>query len=238
MLLSRIDAEHLDLAAHIYESGRAMGIILVGQWHHHDQLNQMAVRGIPFVVWGAQLEQQLYVTVGSDNIQGGRLATEHLLDKGAKHIAFLGDPELPEVGMRYAGYLQAHEARGITPRAQLTRPVPFVTEAIQRDLETLLSEGHPLDAIFASSDMTAIAAISTLRRVGKQVPNDIPVVGYDDISLAANFHPALTTIRQPIEAAGKALVNALLAQIADDKPTSVLLPTALVQRESSNRTWV
>jgi DNA-binding LacI/PurR family transcriptional regulator len=101
-----------------------------------------------------------------------------------------------------------------------------------------LSEGHPLDAIFASSDMTAIAAISTLRRVGKQVPNDIPVVGYDDISLAANFHPALTTIRQPIEAAGKALVNALLAQIADDKPTSVLLPTALVQRESSNRTWV
>jgi DNA-binding LacI/PurR family transcriptional regulator len=187
---------------------------------------------VPFVVWGAQLSQQLYATVGSDNVQGGRLATEHLLDTGARHIAFLGDPELPEVGQRHAGYVLAHAARGLVPAPRLTRPVPFVSEAIQRDLEVFLSEGQPLDGIFASSDMSAMAAISTLRRLKKQVPGDVAVVGYDDIVLAAHFHPALTTVRQPIEAAGKALVNALLAQISGKKPASVLLPTDLVRRES------
>ena len=238
MLLTRIDAEHLDLAAQTFENGRAMGIILIGQWHHHDQLNEMAVRGVPFVVWGAQLAQQLYATVGSDNVQGGRLATEHLLDMGARHIAFLGDPELPEVGQRHAGYVLAHATRGLVPASRLTRPVPFVGEAIQRDLEALLREGHPLDGVFASSDMSAMAAISTLRRLEKQVPGDIAVVGYDDIVLAAHFRPALTTVRQPIEAAGQALVETLLAQISGQKPASVLLPTDLVQRESSGRVQV
>ena len=233
MLLSRVDAEHLDLAAQTFETGRAMGIVLIGQWHHHDQLNEMAVRGVPFVVWGAQLARQLYATVGSDNVQGGRLATEHLLDTGARHIAFLGDPELPEVGQRHAGYVLAHEARGLVPAARLTRPVPFVSEAIQRDLESFVRAGHPLDGIFASSDLSAMAAIGTLRRLGKQVPGDVAVVGYDDIVLAAHFHPALTTVRQPIEAAGKTLVDTLIAQMSGERPPSVLLPTDLVRRESS-----
>ena len=233
MLLSRIDAEHLDLAAQTFESGRAMGIILIGQWHHHDQLNELAVRGVPFVVWGARLAQQLYATVGSDNVNGGRLATEHLLEGGARHIAFLGDPELPEVGQRHAGYVMAHASRGLVPAPELTRRVPFVSEAIQRDLESFLGKGHPLDAIFASSDMSAMSAISTLRRMGKQVPGDVAVVGYDDIALAAHFHPALTTVRQSIEAAGKALVDTLVAQSSGQKPASILLPTDLITRESS-----
>lgn len=233
MLLSRVDADRLDLAAQTFENGRSAGIVLIGQWHHHDQLNEMAVRGIPFVVWGAHLARQLYVTVGTDNLRGGRLATEHLLDQGARHIAFLGDPELPEVGQRHAGYVLAHESRGLVPAKYLTRTVPFVSERVQNDLEELVRAGHRVDGIVASSDLSAMTAINTLRRMGKRVPDDVAVVGYDDIPLAAYFHPALTTVRQPIEAAGRSLVESLLAQLSGQKPESVVLPTELVQREST-----
>lgn len=233
MLLSRVDANRLDLAAQHCETGRAIGIVLIGQWHHHDQLNQMAVRGLPFVVWGAQLANQLYATVGSDNVAGGRLATEHLLAQGARHIAFVGDPELPEIGQRYAGYLAAHAVHGPAPAPALCRHVPFITEAIQRDTQALLRSGAPLDAVFASSDLAAMSVIATLRREGRRVPEDVAVVGYDDIALAAHFHPPLTTVRQPIEAAGRALVDSLLRQIGGEKPRSQLLLTELVTRETT-----
>src|SRR5260370_15537432 len=77
MLVSRIDAERLDLAGDLAASGRAIGVILVGQWHHHDQINELAARRSPMVVRGAQLQQQMYCTVGGDNSAGGGVATEH-----------------------------------------------------------------------------------------------------------------------------------------------------------------
>lgn len=233
MLLTRVDAEQLDQAAQPYETGRAMGIVLIGQWHHHDQLNAMAMRKIPLAVWGAQLARQLYCTVGSDNEHGGHLATTHLLAQGARHVAFIGDTELPEIGQRHAGYLRAHAERGLSPDPRLTRVVPFVRERVQSDLEALLQADVPLDAVFASSDLTAMAAIGTLLRLGRRVPEDIAVIGYDDIPLAAHFHPALTTVRQQIGAGGVALVDALFAQLAGEQPASRMLATELVEREST-----
>jgi len=233
MLLSRVDAEHLDRAGRPYQTGRAMGIILIGQWHHHDQLNELALRRVPLVVWGAKMPQQLYCTVGSDNLEGGRLAVEHLLAQGARHIAFLGDPSLPEISQRYEGYLLAHERRGLKPEPALCRPVPFISAAIAADMDALLQSGQALDAIFASSDLVAMTAISALRRHGLRVPEDVAVVGYDDIALAVHYQPPLTTIRQPIEVAGQALVRALMAQLGGERVPPIELPTELVQRQTS-----
>ena len=84
LLLSRVDSDHLDNIAALYDSGRVGGIIMIGQWGHHDQLNDLARRQLPFVAWGAQLPQQLYCSVGSDNQSGGQLATEHLISLGHK----------------------------------------------------------------------------------------------------------------------------------------------------------
>lgn len=233
MLLSRVNADHLDFASHAVESGRAMGVILIGQWHHHDQLNGMFVRGIPFVVWGAQLQNQLYCTVGSDNVQGGYMATKHLIARGSRQIAFVGDPELPEIQQRYEGYLLAHKEAGLSPEASLLAPSPFVTSSIQSDVKELLNTCPAMDGLFAASDLAAMAAIGVLLHHGKSVPDDIPVVGYDDIQNAAFFHPSLTTIRQPIEAAGIALIENLLKVANGERPDSQQLITELITRESA-----
>ena len=229
MLLTRVDAGRLDQAAQVYRTGRATGIVLVGQWHHHDQLNAMAVQGVPFVVWGAQLPQQLYATVGGDNRMGGRLATAHLLAGGARRVLFMGDPGLPEVGQRLQGWQDAHAQAGLAPDPALCRPAPFMTEAIQRELAAVLASGLAVDAVFAASDLMAMTLISALRQQGRS----LPVVGYDDIALAEHFHPPLTTVRQPIAQAGELLVASLLSQLAGERVRSQLLPTELVVRQSS-----
>ncbi|HSW04029.1 LacI family DNA-binding transcriptional regulator [Aquabacterium sp.] len=235
MLLTRIDADRLDLAAQVYHTGRAMGIVLVGQWHHHDQLNAMADSGLPLVVWGAKLPRQRYATVGGDNLTGGRLATAHLLAQGARRVVFFGDTELPEIGLRCQGWRAAHAAAGLVPDEALCRPVPFVGEAIQQAVEQMLHEGLAFDAIFAASDLMAMTVIGTLRRLGRSVPEDVLLVSYDDIALAAHFHPTLSTVSQPIEQAGVLLVESLFAQLAGDKVGPKVMPTELVVRQSSQR---
>lgn len=233
MLLMRVDAGALDQAALPYRTGRASGIVLVGQWHHHDQLNALAVQGVPFVVWGAQLPQQLYATVGGNNLLGGELATRHLLAQGAKRVLFMGDPELPEIGQRQQGYLNALAQAGVAADKALCQAVPFVVASIQQHLRELVQRKLRFDAVFTASDLMAMTVISTLRELGRRVPDDCLVVGYDDIALAAHFHPPLSTVRQPIEQAGQMLVAALLSQLQGQRAGNQLLPTELVVRQSS-----
>jgi DNA-binding LacI/PurR family transcriptional regulator len=234
MLVSRIDEETLNQVSAPYDSGRVMGIILIGQWHHHDHLNQLAARGVPLVVWGAQLQNQLYCTVGCNNIEGGRLATEHLLAQGRRRIAFFGDPELPEVAHRFEGYRQALAHAQVPFDPALVSPAPFLAEGASQGIAQLRAKQVAFDAVFACSDLLAMSAINTLRDEGVRVPQDVAVVGYDDVLLAANFHPPITTIRQPIEAGGRALVNTLLAfHKKGSVPGCQVLPTTLVIREST-----
>lgn len=233
MLLSRANVGELEQATQCVDAGRASGIILIGQWHLHQHLNDMARRGVPLVVWGAKLERQDYATVGGDNRLGGELATAHLLKAGARRIAFLGDEGLPEIRDRLDGYLQAHARAGVKPIAALRRHTPFVQERILEDVTALVRGSHRFDAIFATSDLMALTAITALRRLERRVPEDVRVVGYDDIPVAQFFHPALSTVRQPMAEAGEQLVDALLAQLAGDPAKSRVLETTLVVRESS-----
>ncbi len=234
MLLSRVDAERLDLAGDLVASGRAIGVILIGQWHHHDQLNLLASRRVPIAVWGAQLPQQTYCTIGGDNIAGGMLATEHLIATGRRRIAFFGDPKLPEVGHRYEGYLRALRQHAIAFDSRLVRRASFAEGSARRAALELIEQKLSFDAIVASSDLLAMRAIRTLREQGLLVPRDVGVVGYDDIELAQYFHPSLTTIRQPITLGGAALVDALLSIVKGNQPDGSILPTELIVRESSS----
>lgn len=233
MLVSRVDAEQLDAAAAPFDTGRVIGIVLIGQWRHHEQLNQLAARHVPIVVWGAQLPQQLYCTVGGDNLAGGELAAAHLIAQGRCNIAFFGDINLPEVGQRYTGQCRALAKAGIAVDPRLQISVSFLPDGGRLAVEELLRREVPFDAVFAGSDLMAMTAINTLRQLGLDVPGRVAVVGYDDIELASYFHPPLTTVQQPIREAGRALVASLL-ELTEGRPApSLQLPTQLIVRASS-----
>ncbi|MYM23626.1 substrate-binding domain-containing protein [Duganella sp. FT135W] len=233
MLVSRVDASELDAAAAPFDTGRVIGIVLIGQWRHHDQLNQLAARHVPIVVWGAQLPQQLYCTVGGDNLAGGELAGAHLLAQGRKRIAFFGDINLPEIGQRYEGLCNALAKAGITPDPALLVPASFVPDGGRLAVEELQRRGVVFDAVFAGSDLMAMTAINTFRQLGVDVPGRVAVIGYDDIELSSYFHPPLTTVQQPVREAGRALVASLL-ELTEGRPApSLKLPTQLIVRSSS-----
>lgn len=235
MLVSRVDAERLDQVTQLQQSGRAIGIVMIGQWHHHDQLNELAAKGFPLVVWGAQLTRQLYCTVGGNNMSGGTLATRHLIEQGHRHIAFFGDTQLPEAALRYEGYLKALFKAGIELRPELVIPTSFTAQGARESTLKLCNSGVAFDAVVAVSDLMAMTVINTLRERGIRVPDDVSVVGYDDIEMAQYFHPPLTTVRQPIDVAGHSLVDALFAVIEGQHPQSVLLPTELIERGSTRQ---
>lgn len=233
MLLARVDEDGGDLAA-LYETGQAIGVVLTGASRPHDQCNRLALAGVPLVVWGAPVLQQLYCTIGSDNQQGARLATLHLLAQGARQVAFIGDNLLPEGALRYLGYREALQAHGLDAEPGLHRVPPHSTP--HTELVASLLDARPgLDAVFASGDVIAMTVIQALRKLGKRVPEDVAVIGFDDIELAAFFQPALTTVRQPIPAIGMAIVEALAAQLDKQQPATLQLPAELIVRESTRR---
>lgn len=233
MLLSRVDAERLDLASHWFDSGKAIGVILIGQWRHHDQLNEMAARRLPLVVWGGEMPQQLYSSVGGDNVLGGELATRHLLGLGRRRIAFIGDAHLPEVWLRRQGYVRALAEAGLVPEPGLELPAPFepgVATAIVRDF---CQGGQGFDGVVCCSDVQALLTIQALRAAGIRVPQDVAVIGYDDMPLAAYCDPPLTTVHQPVAEAGAELVEALLGQLRGERAGPRTMPVYLKLRQSA-----
>jgi DNA-binding LacI/PurR family transcriptional regulator len=233
MLLSRIDAENLDAAARLVDSGVAIGVVLIGQWRHHDQLNELASRKLPIVVWGAQLPRQLYCSVGGDNLRGGRLAAEHLLSLGRKRIVFLGDPQLPEVGHRFEGFRAALAAAKVAPRPELELAVPFEVSAARAAVASLIDRRIAFDAVLGCSDLLAIAALQVLREHKREVPRQVAVVGYDDMTVAHYCDPPLTSVRQPVGEGAVQLVDALLAMLHGQVAAPRVLPVELKVRRSS-----
>jgi DNA-binding LacI/PurR family transcriptional regulator len=235
LILSKLESgttRWLDRALH---SSQIDGLIVIGQSRHHSALNDAAASGFPMVVWGASLPKQRYVTVGSDNERGGFIATSHLLEQGCRHVAFLGNSQVPEVAQRFEGYLRASEAHGLSRAVRLEMPVHFDSDAAYYEVSTLLSSGLQIDGIVASSDVIAMSALRALGERGLRVPADVAVCGFDDIALARHTSPPLTTVRQHIATAGRLLVERLMELIAGKRAESTVLPAELIIRASSIR---
>lgn len=213
-------------------SGKADGLIVIGQSGRHERLNELAAQGAPLVAWGGRLKDQRYVTVGSDNLLGGRLATEHLLGLGRSRLLFLGDIRLPEVELRHQGFLGTLADAGLSPHPRLYLPASYTAREVDRLVRETVAAGHAFDAIFAASDLIAISAMRTLRDLGRKVPDDVSIVGYDDISLASYISPALTTISQDLSGGGARLVSLLLKAMAGEDIASEFTETKLIVRDS------
>jgi DNA-binding LacI/PurR family transcriptional regulator len=210
-------------------TSRANGVIFLGQSTLHEAFNQLAGTDARFAVWGAQLAGQKYCSIGSDNLLGGRRATAHLARLGRKRIVFLGETE-PEAMQRRAGYVEALKESGLDADPALICPVDFELESAEAAVNTLVRRKVAFDAIFASSDLIALGAIRALRRAGMRVPEDVSVVGYDDMLLSRLSTPALSTIKQDTYKAGRLLVARVLDADGDHRPER--LSTDLIVRES------
>ena len=210
-------------------TSRANGVIFLGQSTLHEAFNQLADTDARFAVWGAQLAGQKYCSIGSDNLLGGRRATLHLARLGRKRIVFLGETE-PEALQRRAGYVEALKESGLEIDPALICPVDFELESAEAAVNSLVRRKVAFDAIFASSDLIALGAIRALRRTGVRVPEDVSVVGYDDMLLSRLSTPALSTIKQDTQKAGRLLVARVLDASGDHRPER--LSTDLIVRES------
>ena len=226
-----------DCRAEYQDANKADGIIFLGYGDYTayiQRISKLDRQGARCVTWGPVIDRQPGLFVGCDNEQGGHRAARHLLEHGHTRIAFLGDAcgDYPEFRDRYAGYGRAHAERGIAIDPALQVDAHFSEESGYRAARALLDRGAAFTAIACASDLIAIGAIKALRENDLRVPQDIAIVGFDDIPTAEHLAPSLTTIRQDTYAAGQALVDSVLALINEQDIGSSLLPTTLVVRDS------
>jgi DNA-binding LacI/PurR family transcriptional regulator len=174
--------------------------------------------------------------VYTDDVAGGRLATEHLLELGHRRIAFLGDFEhnyhgFTSSAMRRTGYEHALEAAGVEPDVELVWRAPHGREEATALTRELLRSGEPPTAIFAASDTQAVGVLEAAEALGVDVPGDLSVVGYDDIEVAR--YAGLTTVAQPLEQSGARGAELLLAALDGGEVDGEELPVELVVRTST-----
>ncbi|MFJ9242294.1 LacI family DNA-binding transcriptional regulator [Streptomyces sp. NPDC101776] len=225
------------LAAH-----RVDGVLLVSV-HADDPLpDLLAQLEIPAVISGPRSAAETLTSVDSDNYGGARSAVEHLLTRGRTRIAHItGRLDVYGAQRRVDGYREALLDAGHELDEHLIQPGDFTEEGGRRAMKELLARRPDVDAVFAGSDVMAAGARQVLREEGRRIPDDVALVGYDDSAIARHMDPPLTSVRQPIEEMGRAMIDLLLAEIADRRPATsrglerrqAVLATELVTRASS-----
>ncbi|MGH8032214.1 MAG: LacI family DNA-binding transcriptional regulator [Luteimonas sp.] len=242
-----------DWQAEYEDSHKADGIILLGYGDYleaQSRLQQLAERGTHFVRWGSASPGQPGVSIGCDNVQGGHDITAHLVAQGRTRIAFLGDASdhYPEFFERYRGHVAALQSAGLSAVAALQIDA-ITTEQSGYDAAMALigkaqARGNAnsdsprldalsFDAVFCASDLIAIGAMRALKECGLRVPDDVAVVGFDDIPMASLVTPTLSTVQQDTSRAGSILVDRLLQLIRGEPVDNQTIPATLVLRRSS-----
>ena len=169
----------------------------------------------------------------SDDVQGGRTATEYLLSLGHRRIGYIsGPPEHKSSENRLRGYQEALKAAGVNPDAAWVGPGNGRLHGGEKGLQALLALSAPPTAVFCYNDVTAIGALRSARRRGLHVPEDLSLIGFDDIAFAAYTEPPLTTIAQQKYEMGRLVATMALELIAGHDVQNIVLPTRLVIRES------
>jgi DNA-binding LacI/PurR family transcriptional regulator len=218
-------------------SNRADGMILLGYGnfaHMASKLLRLTEEGARFVIFGLSTEELKGHTISGQNLEGGELATRHLVNLGRKRIVFLGDnsDEHPEFKLRYEGYCKALREAGLPIEPELLVHAKNQETAGYEALADFLESGVEFDGLFAVTDLIAFGALKCLRKSGIRVPQNVSVVGFDDLPAASYFSPSLTTIRQDTLQAAEALVDNLIDMINGKEVQSQQMPMSLAVRGS------
>ncbi len=214
----------------------AEGIILAAFLSDEPELAELIASGFPTVAIDTRLFGARAGFVGSDNVDGGSIAVRHLAKLGRKRIAYIGawGPETANIDRRL-GYESAMAEFGLELRDEYVMLAGWSHVHAHELVKRALELPEPPDAFFCASDEMAIGAIKAIEEAGLSVPEDVAVVGFDDIDYAAISMPSLTSVRQDRVGLGTAAVEALLRMLDEPEspPPSIVLPVELVVRESS-----
>ena len=216
------------------DSHKADGLILLGYGDYRSyagKLSQLHQHNTHVMRWGAPVEQWPGISIGCDNFSGGQSVTRHLLSHDYRSFAFIGDigDKAPEFQSRYEGFLSALDKHHTHHQYDAISSEEAGIEAANHLLET--TSALP-DAIVCAADIIAVGVLQQLKEAGIRVPEDVAVVGFDNIQLAAFTTPGLTTVQQNTAKAGEKLVENLLLAIDGHPTDDHLLPTNLVVRQS------
>ncbi len=220
-------------------SGWISGLILHPYHITHKHVNQYIGSDIPVVIIGDFLTAQKHPSdwdwVGGDNQGAAQVAVEHLLDLGHRRIAFIQGPSGTPTGTRrLAGFQRAFEVAGLPVDEDLLIPGDYTRDAGRTGIAALLDMENPPTAVFCANDLIALGALEMAKQRGYQVPNDLSIVGFDDIDDAERASPPLTTIRQPPRHLGIAAAEALIERLEGrTEPRRIVLEFSMVVREST-----
>jgi DNA-binding LacI/PurR family transcriptional regulator len=231
LMLAGSEASHArierSIAAHHVDG------VMLASLHGADPLPTALSRiGIPVVCNERSLGPASVPYVGVDNVGGAAAAVRHLLDSGRTRIATIAGPQDMIGGIdRLTGYREA--LRG-SSRRSIVAVGDFTMDSGAAAMRQLLEDDPALDAVFVASDLMADGALQALRQAGRRVPDDVALIGFDDIALAAYTDPPLTTVRQPIVDIGRQMARQLLRLVGGETiEPMVVLPTELVVRGSA-----
>jgi DNA-binding LacI/PurR family transcriptional regulator len=220
-----------------YEDSRqADGIIVIGSgknldaWEHFAEAGR---RGKAIVGWTSPISGML--SLGSDNFEGGRIATLHLIAQGRRRILFAGPIGTAQLQFedRYRGYLAAMAEHNIEPIIVALLGEQTREQAAFNAIAAQMDAGVEFDAIFGANDFIALGAMQCLQERGVAIPETVAIIGFDGIR-AGNFsHPVLSTIEQDYEAAGALLVRNVVAMIREKDTEPSIVPVQLMVRQSS-----
>jgi LacI family transcriptional regulator len=220
------------VANSLYNS-RFDGIVVTSMTIDDPIVDSLSKHDLPFIMIGRHPTCDQLSYVDADNHFGARQAVIHLVDAGRKRIGTITGPRNTIPGIdRYQGYIDALHESGITEDVNLVSQADFTEIGGYSAMQRLLV--HKPDAVFAASDAMAIGAMQAVKDAGLQIPQDVAFVGYDNIPLARQAIPPLTTIRQPAERMAVAAVELLIDRIEGNLtvPQHIVFPTELIVRES------
>ncbi|HEY3143990.1 MAG TPA: LacI family DNA-binding transcriptional regulator [Acidimicrobiales bacterium] len=218
---------------------RADGLLVMSLPPPQGSLERLATAGVPVVLLDSHNHGLDVPAVVTDDVEGGRLAIRHLLSLGHERIAFIGDePDNPfgftSSSDREAGYIRTMDEGGVEVRAGYVRHGPHVRTVSRRLTEELLARRDPPTAVFTASDVQALGVLEAVRAAGLRVPEDISVVGFDDVEVSS--YAGLTTVRQPLYESGHKAATLLLEALGADgpiAPVEIELKLELVVRSTT-----
>jgi LacI family transcriptional regulator len=238
VLLCNTDGSPERQRSHIHSlhTRRVDGVILASSVLKDLSVRWLRHQRIPHVLVNRFSDADQDAFVGSDDEFGARMATRHLVELGHRRIGHLAGKPTVSTGMaRRRGFLAALQENGIAGDANLVIESGYTEEGGARAAERLLATPDRPTALFAVTDMTAVGAFGVARRMGLRIPEDVAIVGYNDIPLASRLVPGLTTVHVPIHEFGATAARLLLEQIDSGEPSRrrVIFHPQLVVRGST-----